>query len=142
MSGGPLRGLRVIDVTDDTGRFATKLLAELGASVVSVLPRAGTTPGPAMVAPAAMARGGLLDWWFEGGKPRVDASLDQPEGVEAFRQLARRADLIVETEPPGRLAALDVDHQDLVTDNSTLVQVSLTPFGRTGPRSGWQTTDL
>ena len=45
-------------------------------------------------------------------------------------------------QPPGRLAELGVDHADLVAANPALVQVSLTPFGRTGPRAGWQTSDL
>ncbi len=36
MARGPLEGLRVVDLTDDSGRFATKLLAESGASVVRI----------------------------------------------------------------------------------------------------------
>jgi crotonobetainyl-CoA:carnitine CoA-transferase CaiB-like acyl-CoA transferase len=31
---GALKDLRVIDLTDDSGRFATKLLAEAGADVI------------------------------------------------------------------------------------------------------------
>ena len=31
---------------------------------------------------------------------------------------------------------------DVSVANPALVQVSLTPFGRTGPRAGWQTSDL
>lgn len=36
MPNGPLADLRVVDVTDDTGRFAGKVLAEAGASVVRI----------------------------------------------------------------------------------------------------------
>jgi crotonobetainyl-CoA:carnitine CoA-transferase CaiB-like acyl-CoA transferase len=136
---GPLAGLRVVDLTDDTGRFATKLLAESGASVVEV---ASGSPGPAMSDAASAERGGLLDWWYDGGKRRVPIDLGSPSGQEAYRELARRAHLIVETQPPGALAALGLDHSDLVVSNPTLTQVSLTPFGRTGPRSHWQTSDL
>ena len=139
MSNGPLQGLRVIDLTDDSGRFATKLLAESGASVV----RAGSgAHGPAMHADDAAARGGLLDWWYDGGKHRYALDLEQPADQAAYRRLAERADLIVETEAPGRLAELHLDHADLVDANPRLVQVSLTPFGRTGPRADWQTSDL
>ena len=53
MGDGPLTGLRVVDLTDDTGRFATKLLAETGASVVRV---GHATSGPPMADPAAAAR--------------------------------------------------------------------------------------
>lgn len=139
---GPLQGLRVIDLTDDLGRFATKILAEMGASVVRVHDGRGVTHGPAMADPGAAARGALLDWWYEGGKRLVPLALDTPAGAAAYRSLAASADLIVETLPPGRLAALGLDHADLAAANPALVQVSLTPFGRTGPRAGWVTTDL
>ena len=43
---------------------------------------------------------------------------------------------------PQRLADLGIDHPQLVAANPALVQVSLTPFGRTGPRADWQTSDL
>jgi crotonobetainyl-CoA:carnitine CoA-transferase CaiB-like acyl-CoA transferase len=136
---GPLAGMRVLDLTGDSGRFATKLLAECGASLV----RLGRgQPGPAMRSPDAAARGGLLDWWYDGGKARADVDLDTSEGVDAYRRLAERADLVIETEPPGRLAARGIDHPDLVASNPALVQVSLTPFGRTGPRASWRSSDL
>ena len=140
MALGPLEGLRVIDLTDDSGRFATKLLAESGASVI----RFGGSgmPGPEMLAPAAAARGGLLDWWYDGGKVSVDVDLATESGRADYVELASRADLIVETQPPGALAEAGLDHPALIASNPTLVQVSLTPFGRTGPRAGWQTTDL
>ncbi len=139
MPGGPLEGLRVVDLTDDTGRFATKLLAESGASVV----RLGSgSPGPAMRAADAAARGGLLDWWYDGSKRDLELPLESSAGADAYRRLAERADLIVETEPPGSLAERGLDHGSLLPHNPRLVQVSLTPFGRTGPRAHWHTTDL
>jgi len=139
MGDGPLDGLKVVDLTDDSGRFATKLLTECGASVV----RVGTgTPGPSMQSAAAASRGGLLDWWYDGGKHRAAVDLDTEDGQRAYRQLGERADLIIETEPHGRLDALGLDHAHLAAANPGLVQVSLTPFGRTGPRAHWQTSDL
>jgi crotonobetainyl-CoA:carnitine CoA-transferase CaiB-like acyl-CoA transferase len=128
-----------LELADDTARFAGKLLAEAGASVVQLC--AGF-PGPEMTDPAVAARGGLLDWWYDGGKRRHVVDLATEDGRGAYRHLAERADVVIETLAPGRLAGLGVDHADIVTANPTLVQVSLTPFGRTGPRSGWQTSDL
>ena len=135
MGKGPLAGLRVMDLTDDSGRFATKLMTEAGASVVCL---GSGAPGPDMAA----VTGGVLDWWYDGGKRGVDLDLESEEGRAGYRRLAARADLVVETEPPGRLTALGIDHPDLVADNPALVQISLTPFGRSGPRADWKTTDL
>lgn len=139
MANGPLAGLRVVEVADDTGRFSGKILAETGATVVRL---GHGFAGPAMQPPGAASRGGLLDWWYDGGKRRVDLDLSTTGGQAGYRRLAEHADVIIETEPPGRLAELGLDHPDLVGANPTLVQVSLTPFGRTGPRADWQTSDL
>ncbi len=133
-----IQDLRVIDLTDDTGRFASKLLAEAGADVARV---GRGSPGAAM-AGAAKKRGGLLDWWYDGGKQRLEIGLDTSAGQSQLRDLATHADLFIETEPPGRLAKLDLDFPDLHTLNPRLVQISLTPFGRQGPYANWQTSDL
>ena len=133
-----LQDLRVIDLTDDTGRFATKLLTEAGADVVRL---GHGSPGMAMRGEADK-HGGLLDWWYDGGKQRLALELTSIAGQEQFRTLAARADLLIETEPPGRLAQLGIDFPELHKLNPRLVQVSLTPFGRQGPRAQWQISDL
>ncbi len=140
MSEGALQGLRVIDLTDDSGRFATKVLRELGADVVRVT--AAGSPGNPMVHPDAVERGGVLDYWYDGGKRRHLLDLATDDGQAVYRQLAAAADLIVDTEPAGRLAELGVDHAQLVSANPRLSQVSITPFGQTGPRANWVTSDL
>ncbi len=136
---GPLAGLRVVDLTDDLGRFATKLLAEYGATVhrpVGAGSRGNPMPGP------AGERGGVLDWWFDAAKVLVDLDLDTDDGVARYRRLAASADLVVDAKPLGFLAERGIDHADLVGDNPSLVQVSVSPFGRTGPRAAWQSSDL
>ena len=73
MADGPLEGLRVVDLTDDSGRFATKLLTECGASVARI---GHGISGPPMRSAEVASRGGLLDWWYDGGKQRIDVDLD------------------------------------------------------------------
>jgi crotonobetainyl-CoA:carnitine CoA-transferase CaiB-like acyl-CoA transferase len=136
----PLSELRVLDLTDDSGRFGTKLLTELGADVVRI--STVSSPGRPMADPEAAQRGGVLDWWYDGGKRRHALDLDSSSDRNAYRDLAARADLVVETTKPGFLAGYSIDHRDLLEVNSSLVQVSITPFGRTGPRAQWATSDL
>ncbi len=138
--GGPLQGLRVIDATGDAGRFATKLLTEFGADVVRV--STSGAPGRALRDDAANALGGVLDWWYDGGKRKLSLDLASDAGRSAYRRLAGRADAIVETAEPGFLASHGIDHAQLLADNPRLVQVSITPFGRHGPRAHWAATDL
>lgn len=136
---GPLDGLRVVDNTDDSGRFGTKLLTAMGADVVRIS-TSGSSGAP--MAGAAAARGGVLDWWYDGGKHRLPLDLSSAADAERYRQLAASADLVVETSAPGALATASVDHPDLVAEHPGLVQVSITPFGRTGPRADWVSSDL
>ncbi|MEM9565002.1 MAG: CoA transferase [Actinomycetota bacterium] len=138
-SSGPLSGLRVVDLTGDLGRFGTKLLAEYGADVCRP---AGSGQGGRPLPGPAGRRGGHLDWWYDAAKTPIALDLDDDVGRSTYRRLAAGADLIVESLPVGHLAERGIDHADLVDANPTLTQVSLTPFGRTGPRSGWEGSDL
>lgn len=133
-----LAGLRVLDACDESGRLAGRLLAELGADVV----RARRGAAGASLPGAAGARGGVLDWWYDGGMRRVPLDLDDVRDRELFAQLAARSDVLLETERPGRLAQLGLGHERLAARNPRLVHVSLTPFGATGPRAHWQASDL
>jgi crotonobetainyl-CoA:carnitine CoA-transferase CaiB-like acyl-CoA transferase len=115
--------------------MAGKLLSEMGAEVVRV--RVGESGQPMAAAP-----GGLLDWWFDGGTMRAPLDLAAPTDRDTFRRLVAAADVLVETEPPGRMAGLGLDHASIAATNASLVHVSLTPFGADGPRAGWQASDL
>jgi crotonobetainyl-CoA:carnitine CoA-transferase CaiB-like acyl-CoA transferase len=142
-SNGPLGGLRVIDLTGDLGRFATKLLAELGAEVCR--PVGAGSRGDPMVSQAAElpgGTGGVLDWWYDRAKLPVGLDLTTGQGRDGYRRLAASADLVIESLPVGFLAGHEIDHEHLAAVNPRLTQVSLTPFGRTGPWAGWQTSDL
>ena len=81
---GALQNLRVIDLTDDTGRFATKLLTEAGADVIRL---GHGSPGVTMNGDAGK-HGGLLDWWYDGGKQQLALDLNSVAGQEQFRALA------------------------------------------------------
>ena len=137
-NNGALKDLRVIDLTDDTGRFATKLLAEAGADVI----RVGHGAAGAAMSGAAGQHGGLLDWWYDNNKQRLQIDLESTTGQTQFKNLAARADLLLETQSPGRLAELGLDYTDLSANNPRLVHISLTPFGRQGPWAHWQVSDL
>jgi len=142
VTGGPLAGLRVVDLTADLGRFGAKLLAELGADVIR--PRGAGSRGRPMPGRAG-AWGGVLDWWFDAAKEPVaaaDLDLDTEAGRAVYRRLAAAADLVIESTPSGWLAERGVDHAELVADNPRLTQVSVTPFGRTGPWAAWHGSDL
>jgi len=84
-----------------------------------------------------------LYWWhYNTSKLGVTLDLDDSGDAERFRKLVADADVVLECETPGRLAALGLDHPDLSASHPELITVSITPYGRGDPRSAEATTDL
>src|SRR5437870_1612417 len=75
-------------------------------------------------------------------KRGMTLALDRSRGRELFFALAERADVVLETEPPGSLAARGLGWETLHARNRHLILCSITPFGQTGPRAAWRGSDL
>jgi crotonobetainyl-CoA:carnitine CoA-transferase CaiB-like acyl-CoA transferase len=135
---------RVIDLTNEGGLLCGQLLADLGADVIQVEPPSGSTArrvGPWWKDEAGPERS--LFWWaYARNKRSVVADLETDEGREELRALVAGADFFIESETPGRLAALGLGYEDLAALNPGLVYVSISPFGQEGPKAEWQATDL
>jgi len=129
---GALAGLRALDLTDERGFLCGKMLADLGAEVVMVEPPGGS---PLRAEPYEWAS-------YARNKQSVVADLATPGGCATLRELARRADFFLESQPPGALAAFGLDYEALARENPALVYVSITPFGQHGPKAHWRATDL
>lgn len=65
-----------------------------------------------------------------------------PEGARTLLSLAARADVVLESLAPGALAALGAAAESMRADNPAVVVASITPYGQTGPMSGYVATDL
>ncbi len=143
---GPLAGIRILDLTGQTGQPAGRYLADLGADVVLVEPPGGTmSRGLAPMAPAKNGRGeGKSTFFlhFNTNKRSAVLDLDEPEGRETFLQLVRGADAVIESFNPGYLAGLSLGFEQLERERPGLVMTSVTPFGQTGLYSGFRGNDL
>jgi len=143
-SAGPLDGLRVLELAHERSAFAGKLLADAGADVVLLEPPDGCAQrGHApFVDDRPDPERSLSFWHYNTSKRGITLDLDAPRGREIARELIARADVVLEGETPGRLAALALDAHELLARHARLVWVSLTPFGRSGPRATEPATDL
>lgn len=146
---GPLLGIRVVELAHEFGAFAGKLLADAGADVIVVEPPGGAMtrsfgPFAEGVPEDAVARGeASLVWWADNtGKRSVIADLSSEVGREFFGALVGEADVVLECEPPGHLSDLGTDYSDFTEANDDLIWLSITPFGRSGPRCEDEMTDL
>ena len=139
-----LEGIRVIELASAHAAFAGKLLADLGADVIVVEPPGGhASRGFGPFADDEPGVDNSLFWWhYNTSKRSVELDLEDQADRERFRAIVASADVVLEGEDPGRLAALDVDHDALRAANPRLVWVSLTPFGRSTTRAHEPATDL
>lgn len=141
---GPLAGLRVVELAGEWTAFAGKLLGDLGAEVTLVEPPGGSPcrwTGP-FAGDEPHPERSLWWWHYQTSKRGVTADLDTPAGRAAFLALVEAADIVLEGEPPGRLADLAIDHPEVRADRPELLWVSVTTFGRASPRSLEPATDL
>ncbi len=141
---GLLAPYRVLDLTDESGFLAGKILADLGADVVKIEPPGGD--GARRVGPFAGDQLGpdrSLYWLsYNTGKRGITLNLHTPAGQDLFRRLAARADFVFETYPPGALEALGVGYPQLRALSPRLVWTAITPFGQSGPYRDYKGSDL
>ena len=141
---GALEGLRVIEIAHERMAFAGKLLADMGADVIVIEPPEGaaTRGFPPFVDDESDPERSLFWWHYNTSKRSVTLSLESAEGRGLFAELVATADFVLESEDPGRLASLGVDNPDVAGADSSVIWVSMTPFGREGPRRDEHSTDL
>ena len=139
-----LSAYRVLDLTDERGHLAGQILGLLGAEVIAIEPPEGSSArrlGPFAGGEADPERS-LHFWSYNRGKKSVVLDLDTEEGKSNLRRLAAGADFLIESDDPGVMAERGLGYDDLAGDNEALIYVSISAFGGTGPKAGWQSTDL
>jgi CoA:oxalate CoA-transferase len=129
---GPLRGIRVLDLTWVlAGPFASMILGDLGAEVIKVeRPPYGDvarTTGPIV--------NGESCYFFSinRGKKSVCLDLKAERGRELFLRLAGLSDVLMENFTPGTMDKLGLGYDVLQKHNPRLIYSATSGFGQTGP---------
>jgi crotonobetainyl-CoA:carnitine CoA-transferase CaiB-like acyl-CoA transferase len=129
---GPLAGLLVADFSRIlAGPYSTMLLADMGAEVVKVEGPGGddtrTWQPP--------VRDGISTYYLgvNRNKRSVKLDLKDPGDLALARELARRADVLIENFKPGGLARFGLDYDAVAAANPAVVYASISGFG-SGPK--------
>ncbi|MBI2906797.1 MAG: CoA transferase [Chloroflexi bacterium] len=135
---------RALDLTDQWGFLCGKILGDLGADVVKLEPPGGD---PARCMPPFYhdipdAEKSLYWYAYNNNKRGVTLNLESEEGKDIFRRLARSADFVIESYPPGRMKGFGLGYEALSAVNPRLILTSITPFGQEGPYSSYKASDL
>jgi benzylsuccinate CoA-transferase BbsE subunit len=139
-----LTGYRVLDLCHDHGMLCTKIMADLGADVITIEPPAGMVTrarGPFYHEQPEPEKS-LYFWYFHTNKRSITLNVETPAGQALFKQLVRTADVLVETCPPDFLARLGLGYADLCALHPRLVMTSITGFGSAGPYRHYRAPDI
>jgi crotonobetainyl-CoA:carnitine CoA-transferase CaiB-like acyl-CoA transferase len=138
---GPLSHVKVLDLSRILAApWAGQILADLGADVIKVeRPGAGDDTrawGPPFLKDRDGAETKEAGYYLSvnRGKRSITLALDKPEGQRIVRELAKRADIVLENYKVGTLAKFGLGYDDLKAVNPKLIYCSVTGFGQTGPR--------
>ncbi|MCS7207451.1 MAG: CoA transferase [Dehalococcoidia bacterium] len=138
MPAGLLEGVTVLDLSQGiAGPFCARLLGDYGAEVLKVEPPAGDPlrhTGPFLHDDPHPEKS-LFFLVLNLNKRGITLNLETALGQRLFLELVERADVVVESFPPGYLGRLGLDYPRLAERNPRLVLTSITPFGQTGPYS-------
>jgi crotonobetainyl-CoA:carnitine CoA-transferase CaiB-like acyl-CoA transferase len=139
---GALAGIRVLDLTRVlAGPYCTMFLGDLGAEVVKVeQPGVGDDTrgwGPPFA-------GGESAYFLctNRNKKSLTVDLKSADGIALVKQLAERADVLIENFRPGAMDRLGLGDKELRGANPKLVYASLSGFGADGPMADIPGYDL
>ena len=128
---GPLAGLLVADFSRIlAGPYATMLLADLGAEVVKVESPTGDDTRTWL--PPVRGEESTYYLGVNRNKRSIALDLKLESDLGLARELARRADILVENFKPGGLARFGLDYDTVAATNPAVVYASISGFGCTG----------
>lgn len=138
MVDGPLHDIKVVELaTMVSGPYCGKLLADMGADVVKIEPPEGDPSrrcGP-FPAGGSHSESSALFLYTNTSKRGVTLNLDEADGLDVFKRFIRWADVLIDNHPPPYIEGLGLSWDAMTNLNPALVYTSITPYGRTGPRS-------
>jgi crotonobetainyl-CoA:carnitine CoA-transferase CaiB-like acyl-CoA transferase len=142
--GSFLNGVRVIELADELGEYCGKVLAGLGADVIKIEPLGGEKTrgyGPFYHDDPHPNRS-LHFWHYNFGKRGIVLDLESAEGAHQFMELARTADVIIDTRARDYLDRRGIGYDVLREHNPSLIYARISAFGDDGPWADYQASDL
>ncbi len=128
---GPCAGVKVLDLsTMVSGPMCGQILGDLGADVIKLEGVAGD-----LIRTMPPLYRGLSGYFaqFNRNKRSVAVDLKSARGQALARELAARADVLIENFRPRVTGRLGLDYDSLKDSNAGLIYVSVNGFGDTGP---------
>ncbi len=135
---------RVLDLTDEKGLLCGKIMGDLGADVIKIEKPGGDPSrslGPFYHDDPDPEKS--LFWYaFNTNKRGITLDIKTADGQALFKKLAKDADFVIESFPPGYMDRLGLGYSALEKANPGVIMVSISPFGQTGPYKDYKAPDI
>ena len=141
---GLLEPCRVLDLTDEKGIFCGQILGDLGADVIKVEKPGGDPArriGPFLNEEVDPQKS--LFWLaYSRNKRSITLNIETEDGRRLFERLVKTADIVIESFEPGYLDEIKLGYQELCQIKPSVILVSISPFGQSGPYSHYKGSDI
>lgn len=128
----PLAGIKIIELSNMiTCSLAAMTMSAQGADVIKVEP-----PGMGdKMRPLGTQKNGVSGFFHNcnRGKRSLAIDLKSQAGVDAVKELASKADILIHNYRPGVMDRLGLGSDDLRNENSKLIYIAISGFGTSGP---------
>lgn len=143
-TAGFLSPYRVLDLTDERGLLAGRMLAQLGADVIQIEPIDGSSARRVGPFDEGAPDGENSFYWsaYAAGKRGVACQLGTDAGRALLRQLVAKADFVIESCDPDVRAAWGLSPAGVQAINPAVIHVSISAFGSDGPKADYAASDL
>lgn len=141
---GMLSTYRVLDLADEKALLCGKILGDMGADVIAVEPPEGSSArnfGPFYKNEPHIDKS-LLWFAYAVNKRSITLNLDTNDGRALFKELVRKADIVIESFTPGYMEVIGLGYEALDRIRPGIIMTSVTPFGPDGPYSNFHYSDL
>lgn len=131
--GGPLEGLRVLDLSRVlAGPVCSMLLGDLGADVLKV-EQPGVGDETRSWGPPFYKGESAYFLAINRNKRSLTLNLKDPRGLALLTRLVQASDILIQNFRPGTLARLGLGYAEAARLNGRLIYASVTAYGSSGP---------
>jgi CoA:oxalate CoA-transferase len=133
----PLEDIRVLDLTHVWfGPWATMMMADMGAEVIRIEPPWGAID---RLAEGALFGGASYTFHHLNlNKKDLTLNLKDPEGLEIFKELVKKSDVVIQNFSPGTIERMGLGYEVLKELNPGIIYAALSGFGQYGPYTSWR----
>ncbi len=139
-----LAHLSVLDLTGPEGNLCGKILADLGADVTKIEPPGGDKSRKMGPFASGVNRPDFSLYFanYNANKYSIMLDLESVEGANRFIELSENVDVVIENFRPGYMNQMGIGFEKLSLNNPGIVMASISPYGQTGPYSGFIGVEL